>query len=89
MVGTDDFAEETLIHAAEDFHGDDVEEIRRFVVAQLADEAREPFVAEQEVFAEVLLEKVAIEERREARRAAIQRAEVADNHAPEALARES
>ena len=41
-VGADDFSQESLIDAAEDFDGDVVEEVGGFVVAQLGDELGEP-----------------------------------------------
>jgi hypothetical protein len=84
-VRPDDFAEEPLVNGAEDFDRDVVEQVRRFVVAHIRDEAGQPFVADDEFLAEVQLEEVAVEERNVRRRATVQSAEVADHDAPEGI----
>ena len=82
---TDDFAEKSFIDAAENFHVNDVEQIGRFVVAQFADEPRQPFVADDKGFREVRLEKIAVEKRDVRGRAAVERAKVADDGTPEGI----
>ena len=82
---TDDFAEEAFVHTAEDFDGDEIEEVGRFVVAEIADETREPFVADDQRLAEVLLEEVAVEEWHVRRRTAVERTKVPDDEAPEGI----
>ena len=82
-----DLAEEALIDTAEDFDGDDVEEVGRLVVAQFADEPGEPFVADDEGLAEVRLEQVAVEKWDGGGRAAVEGAEVADDGVPEGIRR--
>ena len=81
-MGTDDFAKEAFIDAAEDFHGDGIEQIGRFIGAQLGDKPGQPFIADDEGFREVRLEKVAIEKRNVRWRAAVERAEMADDITP-------
>jgi len=82
-VRTDDLAEEAFVNGAEDFNRDVVEEVGRFLVADFIKEAGQPFVADDEFFAEVVLEEVAVEERDVRGRAAVERSEVADEGMPE------
>ena len=81
-VRADHVAEEAFIDAAENLHVNDVEQVGRFVIAQFADESRQPFVADDMGFGEVRLEEVAVEKGNVRGWTAVERAEMPDDGRP-------
>lgn len=86
-MGAYDFAEEAFVNGAEDFDGDVGEEIGRFVSAEFADEVGEELVGDNQIFAEVFFEEVAVEKWDMGGRAAVEMAEMANDAAPEEVFR--
>src|ERR1022692_242384 len=80
---TNDLAEKSLVNRAENFDRDVAEEIRRFFVAQIRNQPGEPVIADDEFFAEMRLEKIAVEKWNVRRRPPVQGAEVPNDAAPE------
>ena len=82
---TDDLAKKSFVNRAEYFHRDVIEEVRRFLIAQICHEPGQPAVSHHQFLAEMRLEQVAVEERNMGRRTAIQRAEMPDDGPPERI----
>ena len=86
-VRADDLAEKPFVDRAEDFDRDVAEFVTGKVVANLFQKGFEPVVAHHQLFAEVELEQVAVEERDVRGRTTIQRADVTHHRMPQGTAR--
>ena len=67
----DDLAQKPLINRAKDFDRNIIEQVRRFVVTQIRDEPGQPVIADNQFFAEMRLEKIAVKKWNVRRRAAV------------------